>query len=65
MGDGRKAEVEFQADEHCVNVIVEFEPESENSLELQEQGWQAILSNFSDYVMRLDTDEEHHHGHNH
>lgn len=46
MGDGRKVEVEFQSDDHCVNVIIEFEPESENSLELQQQGWGAILENF-------------------
>lgn len=65
MGDGRKAEVEFQSDEHCVNVLVEFEPEGENSVELQQQGWQAILDNFADYVMGLDSDEEHHHGHKH
>lgn len=53
MDDGRKAEVEFQSDGHCVNVIVEFEPENENSIELQEQGWQAILDNFADYVASL------------
>jgi len=53
MGDGRKAEVEFQNDGHCVNVIVEFEPEGENSRELQEQGWGAILENFADYVQSL------------
>lgn len=53
MGDGRKAEVEFQNDGHCVNVIVEFEPESENSRELQEKGWGAILDNFAHYVSSL------------
>lgn len=53
MDDSRKAEVEFQSDGHCVNVIVEFEPENENSIELQEQGWQAILDNFADYVSSL------------
>lgn len=53
MGDGRKVEVEFQSDDHCVNVIIEFEPESENSLELQQQGWGAILENFWNYCQSL------------
>jgi hypothetical protein len=27
-----------------------FDPESENPVELQQQGWQAILHNFKTYV---------------
>ena len=53
LDDERKVEVEFQSDDHCVNLIVEFEPESENSTELQQQGWQAILDNFANYVSTL------------
>ena len=53
MGDGRKAEVEFQSDDHCTNVIVEFEPEAENSKELQQNGWQSILNHFAEYVGSL------------
>ncbi len=53
MGDGRMAEVEFQHDEHCTNVIVEFEPETENTVELQQTGWQAILDNFGEYADSL------------
>lgn len=53
MGDGRMAEVEFQHDEHCTNVIVEFEPETENTVELQQTGWQAILDNFGEYADTL------------
>jgi hypothetical protein len=30
-----------------------FEPESENSIELQKAGWQAILSNFKTYAQSL------------
>lgn len=59
MWDGRKAEVEFQNDDHCTNVIVEFEPEDENSIELQEEGWQAILDNFAEYVMNTDINHTH------
>lgn len=50
LEDGRKVEVEFQSDEHCTNVIIEFEPEKENSTEMQQNGWQAILDNFAEYV---------------
>jgi hypothetical protein len=27
-----------------------FEPENQNPLEMQQQGWQAILNNFKKYV---------------
>mgnify|MGYP000548050213 FL=1 len=53
MEDGRKVEVEFQSDEHCTNVIIEFEPETENSKELQQNGWQSILNHFAEYVTTL------------
>jgi hypothetical protein len=28
----------------------QFEPENQNSIELQEAGWQSILDNFKNYV---------------
>jgi hypothetical protein len=31
-------------------VVVVFEPETENPVELQREGWQAILNNFKKYV---------------
>jgi hypothetical protein len=34
-------------------VVETFEAESENSVELQRQGWQAILDNFKKYVESL------------
>jgi len=40
-------------------VIVEFEPEPENSRELQEQGWGAILENFAGYVMEMGEGHSH------
>ncbi len=51
MDDGRKAEVTFEDlanDQVLVRVV--FDPENENSPELQQQGWQAILNNFKKYV---------------
>lgn len=46
MGDGRKAKVTFTANENQTTVVVAFETEDENSRELQQGGWQAILDNF-------------------
>lgn len=53
MGDGRKAKILFQNDGHCVNITVDFEPESENTTELQKNGWQSILNHFAYYVESL------------
>jgi uncharacterized protein YndB with AHSA1/START domain len=51
MGDGRKAELFFKAqDNNSTLVEIHFEPETENSIELQQQGWQAILDNFKKFV---------------
>ena len=30
--------------------MVVFDPENENSIELQKNGWQAILNNFKNYT---------------
>lgn len=48
--DGRKVKVTFEAVGNTTQVTETFEPENENSLELQQQGWQAILDNFKKYV---------------
>lgn len=50
LDDGRKVTVEFIENEGSTTVVETFEPESENTLELQQQGWQAILDNFKQYV---------------
>ena len=50
MDDGRKAIVEFIADGNQTNITETFESETENSLELQKAGWQAILDNFKKYA---------------
>ena len=49
FGD-RKAEVEFTPNPKGIAVRVTFESESTHSIEQQQGGWQAILSNFSRYV---------------
>ena len=50
LADNRKIIIEFKEYENCVKIIEKFDPEDENSLELQEQGWQSILNNFKKYV---------------
>ncbi|HNR75034.1 MAG: activator of HSP90 ATPase [Bacteroidetes bacterium OLB12] len=47
---GRMATVKFDTTGNQTTVTVTFDPEAENSLELQQQGWQAILNNFKNYV---------------
>jgi uncharacterized protein YndB with AHSA1/START domain len=50
MDDGRRVNISFVKDEDGVKVIETFDPEEENSEEMQRQGWQAILENFKKYV---------------
>jgi uncharacterized protein YndB with AHSA1/START domain len=49
FGD-RSARIEFSTDGDQVKVEVMFDPEDENSAELQKAGWQAILDNFASHV---------------
>lgn len=46
----RTGEVEFVTGADDVIVRVTFDVESENSVEQQRQGWQAILDNFAKHV---------------
>jgi uncharacterized protein YndB with AHSA1/START domain len=50
MGDGRKAKITFASIGDVTEVIETFEAEDENSIELQQGGWQAILNNFKKYT---------------
>lgn len=50
LEDGRKVKTTFVDKEIHVVVTQEFDPESENPVELQRDGWQAILNNFKKYV---------------
>jgi uncharacterized protein YndB with AHSA1/START domain len=49
MVDGRKAKIIFINEGNATKVIETFEAENENSIELQQGGWQAILNNFKKY----------------
>jgi uncharacterized protein YndB with AHSA1/START domain len=50
MDDGRKVSVRFEGDGDNTKVTETFDPESENTEEVQRAGWQAILDNFKKYV---------------
>lgn len=53
MEDGRTARVEFHPIETGTLVITQFDAESSNPLEMQQNGWQAILDNFKRYAENL------------
>lgn len=50
MTDGRSVSVSFYVIDGKVIITETFEPEMQNSLELQRGGWQAILTNFKKYT---------------
>ena len=50
LGDGRKVSIEFSSVADDTNIVETFEAESENPIDLQKAGWQAILDNFKKYV---------------
>src|SRR5690606_25055901 len=52
MSDGRKARTTFEATGDGTKVATTFDAETENSIEMQRDGWQAILNNFRSYVER-------------
>lgn len=47
---GRSATVTFEGSDEQTTVTVIFDPEDQNPIEMQKQGWQAILNNFKNYV---------------
>jgi uncharacterized protein YndB with AHSA1/START domain len=50
MADGRRVSIKFTGKGNETKVIETFEAESENPIEMQRGGWQAILDNFRKYV---------------
>lgn len=53
MEDGRTARVEFLPIQSGTRVITQFDAENSNPLEMQQNGWQAILDNFRRYAENL------------
>lgn len=50
LGDGRELNIQFEKIKTGTKIIETFEPEEVNSIDLQKQGWQAILNNFKTYA---------------
>ncbi|MEJ1237030.1 SRPBCC family protein [Chryseolinea sp. T2] len=50
MADGRKVKVDFAADGSKTRVTETFDPESQNPIDMQRAGWQAILENYRRHV---------------
>lgn len=50
IADGRNVTITFYVIDDKVIITETFEPETENSSELQRSGWQAILNNFKKYT---------------
>ncbi|MCY4017927.1 MAG: SRPBCC family protein [Chloroflexi bacterium] len=50
MPGGRKVETSFEDLEERTKVRTVFDPETENPVDMQRMGWQAILDNFKKYA---------------
>lgn len=50
LSDGRTVTVTFEPTKNGTLVVTTFDPESENPLDMQEAGWQAILDSFRQYA---------------
>jgi len=53
IGDGRKVTVNFTTQGNKTKIVVKFETESMNPVEMQRGGWQAILDNFKKYTEEM------------
>ncbi len=52
LEDNRKVSITFAQTPNGITVTEQFEAETENAVELQRNGWQAILDNFKKYTER-------------
>jgi uncharacterized protein YndB with AHSA1/START domain len=50
MEDGRHVKIEFFPQGSTTEVVETFDPEQENTEELQRSGWQAFMDNFKKHV---------------
>ena len=50
IDDGRPVSIKFIAQNDTTKIVETFQAETQNSVDLQRQGWQAILDNFKKYV---------------
>lgn len=50
LEDGRRVRISFSSEGNQTKVVEVFDAESMNPVEMQRQGWQAILDNFTRYA---------------
>ncbi|RYY64416.1 MAG: polyketide cyclase [Chitinophagaceae bacterium] len=50
MADGRQVQIFFTEESDKTTVIEKFDAETQNPIEMQQTGWQAIMDNFKKYV---------------
>jgi uncharacterized protein YndB with AHSA1/START domain len=50
IADGRKVQVSFSSQAEATKVVETFEAEDTHSIEMQKEGWQAIMNNFKKYA---------------
>lgn len=55
MSDGRHVVNKFEVDDKSVKITVTFDPENENPLDMQRDGWQSILDSFKTYTENIDS----------
>ena len=53
MGDGRKATTTFVEQNNSTTVTTVFDAETENPVDMQQQGWQMILNNYAKHAQTL------------
>jgi uncharacterized protein YndB with AHSA1/START domain len=53
MGDGRKWKTTFASNGDVTEVVESFEAESQNPIEMQQGGWQAILNSFKTHTEKI------------
>jgi uncharacterized protein YndB with AHSA1/START domain len=53
MSDGRKARTTFEPVGTGTKVTIVFDAEDQNPIEMQRDGWQAILNNFKSHVENM------------
>jgi uncharacterized protein YndB with AHSA1/START domain len=50
IADGRKVKISFTPQEKATTLVETFEAEATHSIDMQRQGWQAIIDNFKKYT---------------
>ncbi len=54
LADGRKIQIFFESNSEETRITTTFDSETVFSNELQVMGWQAIIDNFKNYIIKLD-----------